>query len=69
MTDLTEIFARDPLSYTTEGGELRTIIARMREARKGFKLGDAKAGVTKVTAKQAAAMKLADQLDIKGLDL
>lgn len=68
MSDLADLFARDPQSYTKEGGELAAIVAAMREKRGQFNLGNAKAG--KVTAgkpsEKAAAVA---GLNIGGLDL
>lgn len=71
MSDMLEIFSRDPLSYTKEGGELRIIIEEMRKKRAQFNLGNISAGTTKPpTEKQKAALALADKLDLKGgLDL
>ena len=31
MSDLLELFSRDPLSYTNEAGEVQTIIAKLRD--------------------------------------
>lgn len=68
MSDLSEIFARDPLTYTKEGGEIAAIIEEMRKKRGQFNLGNAKAGSTKpLTAKQKEVSKLLG--DDKGLDL
>lgn len=70
MTDLAELFSRDPLTYTKEGGELRSIIAAFRERRAQFNTGNMKAGSTKpVSEKQKAVLSIADKLDMKGLDL
>ena len=44
MSDMLEIFSRDPLSYTKEGGELRIIIEEMRKKRAQFNLGNISAG-------------------------
>lgn len=64
MSDLTEIFARDPLSYTKE--DLRTIIEEMRKRRGQFNLGNMKAGSTKPLSEKAKAV---DGLNIGELDL
>lgn len=68
MSDLADLFARDPLSFTKEGGELATIIEAMRQKRGQFNLGNAKAG--KVTGKPSEkAAAVADALKLGGLDL
>lgn len=70
MTDLADIFARDPLTYTKDGGELATIVEEMRKRRGQFNLGNAKAGSTKpLTAKQKEVLSIAEKLNDKGLDL
>ena len=69
MTDLANIFARDPLSYTKEGGELTAIIKEMRAKRAQFNMGNINAGSTKpVTEKQKQILSLKDSLGIE-LDL
>lgn len=67
MSDLAELFSRDPLEYTKEGGELRQIIEAMRAKRGQFNLGNAKAG--KVTGKQSEKAKAVEGLNLGGLDL
>lgn len=67
MSDLAELFARDPLSYTKSGRELEIIIEEMRKKRGQFNLGNAKAG--KVTAPTSEKAKAVAGLDIGGLDL
>lgn len=65
MSDLQAIFAEDPLSYTTDGGQLRTIIEEMRKRRGQFNMGNLKAGNLKpVSEKQKAILSIADQLDL-----
>lgn len=65
MSDLLEIFSRDPLSYTTDGGELKTIIEEMRKRRGQFNLGNVKAGNMKAPSpKQAEILAIADKLDL-----
>lgn len=61
MTDIAELFSRDPLTYTKEGGEVAAIVKKMRESRGQFNLGSQKAGVTKApkTAKGKAVASLA----------
>lgn len=66
MSDLSELFARDPLTFTKEGGEIRTIVEEMRRKRGQFNLGNAKAGSTKPKSEKAKAV---EGLDIGGLDL
>lgn len=67
MADLPALFARDPLTLTREN--ISTIIGTMRNSRKAFNLGNAKAGSTKPLSEAAKKRKeLSDSLDIK-LDL
>lgn len=67
MTDISELFARDPLKLTRD--DITDIIKRMRDARAQFNLGNVKAGSTKPLSEKAKATKsLADSLDLK-LDL
>lgn len=69
MTDLAELFSRDPLKYSKD--DLSVIIAKMRESRAQFNLGNMKAGTTKAKAPAApktAAGKAAASLNLK-LDL
>lgn len=68
MSDLAELFARDPLSYTKEGKELETIIEEMRKKRGQFNLGNAKAGkIAKAPTSEKG--KAVSGLDLGGLDL
>jgi len=67
MSDLAEIFSRDPLSYTKSGGELCTIIEEMRKKRGQFVLGNSKAG--KVTGKPSEKAKALEGVKIEGLNL
>lgn len=53
MTDITELFARDPLQL--EDQDIDAIIARFRESRKAFNLGNMKAGSTKPKTKTEKA--------------
>lgn len=63
MSDIAELFSRDPLSYTEE--DLTVIVEEMRKSRKQFNLGNLKAGSTKPkTAKQKSLEALASDLDI-----
>jgi len=69
MSDLSELFARDPLSFTKEGGEVAAIIAEMRKKRAQFNLGNKTAGSTKpLTDKQKQVLSLGDTLKLD-LDL
>ncbi len=61
MTSITELFARDPLSLSEQ--DIDIIIAKFRESRKAFNLGNVKAGSTKPpTATQKKTMELKDKL-------
>jgi hypothetical protein len=50
-TDINELFDRDPLSFTKEGGEVASIIAYLRERRTQFNQGAKQAGSEKATPK------------------
>lgn len=64
MTDLAELFARDPLELTKD--DIRSIIEEMRKSRHAFNAGNAKAGSTKPkTEKQKAIASLAEKMNIK----
>lgn len=52
MNELAELFERDPLELTKE--DRAKIIARMREARNQFMLGDKTAGKVKKPSKSPA---------------
>ena len=63
MTDITELFARDPLQLSR--ADISTIIEEMRKSRHAFNLGNAQAGKTKPkTEKQKAVGELASKLSI-----
>ena len=65
VIDMAELFRRDPLSYSE--ADLDAIVARFRESRKQFDLGNKKAGSTKpLTAaqKQAETLSLGLEIDI-----
>jgi hypothetical protein len=63
MTDLSELFARDPLQLTDP--DIRTIVEEMRKSRHAFNAGNAKAGSTKPkTEKQKAIASLAEHMKI-----
>lgn len=62
MTDLAELFARDPLTYTKgasgqtwDGPEITQIIAKYRESRAQYALGNQTAGKAPAKPKTAAA--------------
>lgn len=64
MTDLTELFARNPLDLTRD--DLTEIVKQFRAARHQFNAGNMKAGSTKPkTEKQKQVAFLADKLNIK----
>lgn len=64
MTDLSTLFARNPLDLTRE--DISTIIEGFRKSRHQFNLGNATAGRTKpLTEKQKKINDLASKLDIK----
>lgn len=64
MTDLSTLFARNPLDLTRE--DHSTIIEAFRKSRHQFNLGNPKAGSTKpLTEKQKQIHDLASKLDIK----
>jgi len=60
MSDITELFQRDPLSLTTE--DIDQIIARYREARTQFNMGNVKAG--KLDNKTSMALEKAKQMKL-----
>lgn len=64
MTDIAELFSRDPLELSEQ--DLDQIIARFREARGQYNRGNAMAGNTKPkTAKQKQVLDLSAKLDLK----
>lgn len=64
MTDLSTLFARNPLELTKD--DISTMVEAFRKARHQFTLGNAKAGSTKpLTEKQKKVADLASKLDIK----
>ena len=63
MTDLSTLFARNPLDLTKE--DISTIVEGFRKSRHQFSLGNTKAGSTKPpTEKQKKISDLASKLDI-----
>ena len=71
MTDLADIFASDPLSYTKEGREVELIVQALRDRRHRFNAGDKAAGTMTPpkTATGRAAAELGKQLSLKDLGL
>ena len=68
MTDITELFARDPLSLSKQ--DIGIIVTKFRESRKAFNLGNVRAGSTKPkTAKQKATDALAARVDKAGIKI
>lgn len=64
MTDLSTLFARNPLDLTR--ADISSIIEAFRKSRHQFNLGNVRAGSTKpLTEKQQQIKSLADKLDIK----
>jgi hypothetical protein len=63
MSDLAELFARDPLTLTDDN--ISTIIEEMRKSRHAFNLGNLRAGTTKPkTEKQKQIIELGTKLGI-----
>ena len=62
MTDISELFARDPEELTRD--DIRDIIAKYREAREQFILGMTQAGSPKAIKKGATKV-----MDLSDLDL
>ena len=71
MTDLADIFAQDPLTYTKEGREVELIVQKLRESRHRFNSVDKTAGTMTPpkTATGRAAAGLGDQLSLTDLGL
>lgn len=64
MTDLSTLFARNPLDLTRD--DISTLIEAFRKSRHQFNLGNPTAGRTKpLTEKQKKINDLASKLDIK----
>ncbi len=65
MTDIAELFARDPREMTRD--DLTQIVGKLRESRKQFNMGNVKAGSTKP---KSASQKKGEELIAKtGLNL
>lgn len=56
MADLSELFARDPLTLTREN--IDAIIAHLRESRSNFQIGDKRAGKAPVDKANIPALNL-----------
>ncbi len=68
MTDISELFARDPLQLSKQ--DIGQIVARFRESRKAFNLGNVRAGSTKApTPKQRATSDLLAKIDSAGIKI
>lgn len=68
MTDLQELFSKDPLEHTKD--DIAALVEELRKRRAQFNLGNTSAGSTKPkTEKQKQAAALADKLDLKGIEL
>lgn len=65
MSDLTELFARDPLKYSKQ--DIQSIIAAYREKRKQFNAGGNLAGKARVVTPKAKA--LLDVVKSDGVDI
>lgn len=64
MTDIMELFARDPLSLTKP--DISAIIEEMRKSRHAFNAGNKKAGSTRPkTEKQKTNDELAGKLSLE----
>jgi len=62
MSDLSELFARDPLKLTTD--DIAAIIARMREAQAQFELG-VKQPVAERKSRKGSAAALIKELGLE----
>lgn len=68
MTDVSELFARDPLALSKQ--DIAAIVARFRESRKAFNLGNTRAGSTKPpTEKQKKAADLLAKVSASGVTI
>lgn len=63
MSDLQDLFSRDPLEYSEK--DIDQIIEEFRARRKQFNLGNVKAGSAKLTAKQKESAELGAKLNLK----
>jgi len=67
MSDLQTLFDRDPLLLSTQ--DLDTIIAKLREQRANFKLGEKQAGSMKTPKTPKKPVTKETQLDLASLGL
>ena len=69
MTDLAELFARDPLDLSKD--DIQLIVQKLRDSRHRFNAGDKAAGTMAPpkTATGRAAKELGSQLSLKDLGL
>jgi hypothetical protein len=68
MTDITELFARDPLELSKQ--DIAAIVSKFRESRKAFNLGNSRAGSTKPpTAKQKQTADLLAKVSASGIKI
>lgn len=65
MSDLTELFARDPLKYSK--GDVQAIVAAYREKRKQFNAGGTLAG--KASVVKPKTKTLMDSLKVDDVDI
>jgi len=65
VIDMSELFRRDPLGYSKQ--DIEVIVARFRESRKQFDLGNKRAGSTKPLS--PAQKKIADMGNALGLEI
>jgi hypothetical protein len=63
MSDISELFARDPLKLTND--DISTIVGHYRTARGNFLIGDKKAGTTPSRKEKKTPV----QLDLKELGI
>jgi len=66
-TDIAAIFAKDPLELTKT--DISALIAKLRDSRKQFTLGNQKAGAMKPKAASGKAKQVTDVLGTLKLDL
>ncbi len=66
-TDISDLMAQDPLTLGEQ--DIRLIVARFREMRHQFKLGNDQAGSTKPKAIKSAGKSLAEKLNLDLGDL
>lgn len=68
MTDISELFSRDPLDLSKQ--DIEAIVKKFRESRKAFNLGNSRAGSTKPpTEKQKKNAALLAKIDGAGVKI